>query len=162
MAWAATYDSFGNVQIDFKEVTNNLRFPGQYYDAETGLHYNLNRYYDPNTGRYLSTDPSWTGLNLYAYVFNNPLSWIDPLGLCPEQSYSQSANIIEAYEFFFNQTDHPTIPNYSYEDWQSNLGEFVGVILENTADFLIGLTTHVLIQFLNIETTQPAEATELP
>ena len=56
------------MQITTEEIRNSLRFPGQHHDAETGLYYNLNRYYDPNTGRYLRTDPSWTGLNLYAYV----------------------------------------------------------------------------------------------
>jgi RHS repeat-associated protein len=70
------------VQIETAEVTNNLRFAGQYFDAETGLYYNLNRYYDPITGRYLRTDPFGEGLNLYAYVFNNPNNLIDPLGLC--------------------------------------------------------------------------------
>jgi len=82
IAWAGMYDSFGNVQIGTENITNNLRFAGQYYDAETGLYYNLNRYYDPTTGRYLRTDPYGEGLNLYAYCFNNPHSWIDPLGLC--------------------------------------------------------------------------------
>ena len=61
-----------------------LRFPGQYHDAETGLHYNLNRYYDPETGRYLSHDP--LGLepapDSLAYV-GNPTALIDPLGLAP-------------------------------------------------------------------------------
>ena len=80
--WSATYDSFGNADIEVEAITNNLRFPGQYFDAETGLYYNLNRYYDPRIGRYLRTDPFGEGLNLYAYVFNNPLSLIDPLGLC--------------------------------------------------------------------------------
>jgi RHS repeat-associated protein len=82
VVWSALYDSFGNVQIETAEVVNNLRFAGQYHDGETGLYYNLNRYYDPKIGRYLRTDPFGEGLNLYAYVFNNPNSLIDPLGLC--------------------------------------------------------------------------------
>jgi RHS repeat-associated protein len=82
VVWAATYDSFGNAEIGIEGVTNNLRFPGQYFDAETGLHYNWHRYYDPATGRYLRTDPIGDGLNLYAYVFNNPIGLIDPMGLC--------------------------------------------------------------------------------
>ncbi|QIJ63460.1 RHS repeat-associated core domain-containing protein [Streptomyces sp. JB150] len=59
-----------------------LRFPGQYADPETGLHYNLNRHYDPETGRYVSSDP--LGLvpapNPAAYVVN-PFTWMDPEGL---------------------------------------------------------------------------------
>ncbi|MDA8093409.1 MAG: RHS repeat-associated core domain-containing protein, partial [Betaproteobacteria bacterium] len=62
---------------------NNLRFPGQYYDAETGLSYNLNRSYDPTVGRYLEPDPLGlaAGTNLYSYVNANPLNYVDPLGL---------------------------------------------------------------------------------
>ena len=57
--------------------------PGQYYDQETGLHYNYFRYYDPTTGRYITSDPIGLagGLNTYVYVDNNPLYWIDPFGL---------------------------------------------------------------------------------
>jgi RHS repeat-associated protein len=61
----------------------NLRFPGQYYDAETGLHYNYHRYYDPQIGRYITSDPIGLagGTNTYTYVGNTPVNWIDPLGL---------------------------------------------------------------------------------
>jgi len=82
VVWAGVYDSFGNCQVEVEGITNNLRFPGQYYDEETGLHYNWYRYYDPGTGRYLRTDPSGTGLNLYTYVSNNPVNLFDPRGLC--------------------------------------------------------------------------------
>jgi len=60
-----------------------LRFPGQYADRETNLHYNYFRDYDPGVGRYLESDPIGllAGLNIYAYANGKPLSLIDPLGL---------------------------------------------------------------------------------
>ncbi|WP_211233970.1 RHS repeat-associated core domain-containing protein [Chitinilyticum litopenaei] len=59
-----------------------LRFAGQWHDAESGLHYNLHRYYDPASGQYLSPDPLGLagGLRTHAYV-HDPLQWIDPWGL---------------------------------------------------------------------------------
>ena len=61
----------------------NLRFAGQYYDSESGLHYNMNRTYNPETGRYLQSDPLGlaAGFNTYNYVNKNPLDGVDPLGL---------------------------------------------------------------------------------
>lgn len=66
---------------DIEEIDNPLRFQGQYYDQETGLHYNLNRYYDPNVGRFIHQDPIGLegGANVYRYALN-PVNWIDPLG----------------------------------------------------------------------------------
>jgi RHS repeat-associated protein len=82
--WKVAYDPFGKAQVDSAStVINNFRFPGQYYDEETGLHYNWHRYYDPGSGRYLTADP--IGMieesNLYVYVKNNPNTFIDPKGL---------------------------------------------------------------------------------
>jgi RHS repeat-associated protein len=72
-----------NVDADGKPIAMNLRFPGQYYDSETGLHYNWNRYYDAETGRYVTSDPIGLdgGLNTYGYVLSNPARFIDPRGL---------------------------------------------------------------------------------
>jgi RHS repeat-associated protein len=58
-------------------------YAGQYYDQETGLHYNYHRYYDPATGRYLTADPIGLagGINLFAYVGGNPVNLVDPYGL---------------------------------------------------------------------------------
>ncbi|MDO9160954.1 MAG: RHS repeat-associated core domain-containing protein, partial [Methylococcaceae bacterium] len=63
----------------------NLRFPGQYYDQETSLHYNYFRDYDPSTGRYIASDPIGLkgGLNTYIYANNNPINLIDPDGRIP-------------------------------------------------------------------------------
>ncbi|TDR25012.1 RHS repeat-associated core domain-containing protein, partial [Hydromonas duriensis] len=62
--------------------TNPIRFQGQYFDHETGLHYNRHRYYDPHSGRFVSRDPIGLlgGMNVHAYA-PNPVEWIDPLGL---------------------------------------------------------------------------------
>ncbi len=83
IVWSASYESFGKATVDSKSsIVNNLRFPGQYYDAETGLHYNFKRYYDPEIGRYINEDPTrFEGsLNLYEYARNNPLRFTDPTG----------------------------------------------------------------------------------
>jgi RHS repeat-associated protein len=102
VAWEGIYKPFGETEVHPKSsVANNFRFPGQYYDQETGLHYNYHRYYDPKTGRYLTPDPSHAvqprgigipyflpsilhlpqELNLYPYVQNNPTNLADFEGL---------------------------------------------------------------------------------
>lgn len=95
IVWAAEYEPFGLARVskdpdgDGIFVINNLRFPGQYYDTETDLHYNYHRYYDPQTGRYLTPDPIGLvgGLNPYRYVRNNPVNFTDPLGLYDEETH---------------------------------------------------------------------------
>lgn len=86
VVWEARYSAFGQAETVTQRVENNLRFPGQYYDAESGLHHSYHRDYDPATGRYVQSDPIGLngGLNTYAYVGGNPLSFVDPLGLHTE------------------------------------------------------------------------------
>ena len=80
--WTWDSGAFG-AEAPTGSATVNLRFPGQYYDGETSLHYNWNRYYAPATGRYISSDPMGleAGLNTYAYAALNPMILLDPLGL---------------------------------------------------------------------------------
>ncbi len=83
IVWSARYGAFGAAEVDPASlVENNLRFPGQYYDAETGLHYNFQRTYHPGLGRYLEPDPLGVGgsANPYGYP-QDPVNVIDPLGL---------------------------------------------------------------------------------
>ena len=73
-----------DVDGDGKRFTYNHRFPGQYWDKETALHYNYFRDYDPGTGRYVQSDPiglEGGSLSTYSYANQNPLSYTDPSGL---------------------------------------------------------------------------------
>jgi RHS repeat-associated protein len=80
VVWSAKYGSFLNATVDASSIIeNSLRVSGQYEDTETELHYNYHRYYDPQIGRYLRVDPIGFegGLNLYAYVQNDPINFLD-------------------------------------------------------------------------------------
>ncbi len=102
VVWSAKYEAFGETVIDSNStIINKLRFPGQYYDEETGLHYNHHRYYDPRIGRYIKPDPSHfmqpleigvfyhipfillspQQLNPFPYVQNDPINILDSRGL---------------------------------------------------------------------------------
>ncbi|WP_192560381.1 RHS repeat-associated core domain-containing protein [Pseudomonas allokribbensis] len=102
--WSAKYRAYGNLAaLDVSEIDNPLRFQGQYFDAETGLHYNRHRYYNPGTGRFLTPDPIKLagGLNNYQYV-PNPTGWVDPLGLASKEcdgpeTYDNSAHNAAKY-----------------------------------------------------------------
>jgi RHS repeat-associated protein len=91
IVWKWESDAFGTTpaqqdpDADGKATLINLRFPGQYYDVESGLHQNWHRTYDPSLGRYISSDPVGLsgGLNTFGYVEQSPLTFTDPNGLCP-------------------------------------------------------------------------------
>jgi RHS repeat-associated protein len=99
VAWRAEYTPFGTAIVTVNRVENNLRLPGQYFDSETALHYNYHRYYDPSTGRYITSDPIGLegGLNTYLYAKANPLRYIDPLGLYTELCYRAFYPIPQPY-----------------------------------------------------------------
>lgn len=90
--WQADHKLWGETSIAWQKtqtpsslqplVDCSLRFQNQWEDKETGLYYNLNRYYDPDSGQYLSTDPIGLegGLRTHGYV-HDPMQWVDPLGL---------------------------------------------------------------------------------
>ncbi|WP_232533577.1 RHS repeat-associated core domain-containing protein [Salmonella enterica] len=92
LVWAGYIRGFGENAADISNsgayFHQPLRLPGQYFDDETGLHYNLFRYYAPECGRFVSQDPIGLagGINLYQYA-PNPISWIDPWGLISKDGW---------------------------------------------------------------------------
>nr|WP_308310656.1 RHS repeat-associated core domain-containing protein [Streptomyces sp. GbtcB6] len=94
IAWHSRSTVWGNsARSESSTAYTPLRFPGQYYDPETALHYNYFRHYDPETARYLTADP--LGLtpapNPMAYV-HDPLTWTDALGLAPDYPLGEKGN----------------------------------------------------------------------
>ena len=83
VVWQADYQPFGEVDVTVNTLDQEARFPGQYTDDATGLHYNYFRDYDPSIGRYIQSDPIGLngGVNTYGYVGGNPLTYYDPFGL---------------------------------------------------------------------------------
>lgn len=119
IAWSAKYKAYGNLalQEQIEGMEQPLRFQGQYHDLETGLYYNRNRYYSPDTGRYITLDPIKLagGLNSYQYC-NNPINWIDPLGLNDECSILNKDKSTTPEEKAKVDEGTPPIPTYTIEE----------------------------------------------
>lgn len=86
IVWSASYTAFGKASIGFEKINQPWRLAGQYFDMETGLHYNLTRYYSPHLRSYLSLDPKWLlyGATSYNYAANDPYNKIDSDGKLPD------------------------------------------------------------------------------
>ncbi|MGE6577822.1 RHS repeat-associated core domain-containing protein [Paenibacillus xylanexedens] len=95
-----TYDVWGNSRVIEEQTPNVLRYAGEYWDEETGLQYLRSRWYDPNLGRFINED-TYEGdktepnsLNLYTYVENNPLIYVDSSGESKRGEKNTSTNNI--------------------------------------------------------------------
>ena len=86
------YDSYGKVNTSGGSLQNSFRLAGREWDREIGLYYNRARYFDPSAGRFLSEDPLGNvgGINLYEYVYSNPINLIDPSGLYGVKRYGNT------------------------------------------------------------------------
>ncbi|AIA48815.1 RHS family protein [Serratia sp. FS14] len=128
LCWSGQYDTFGKLQGQTvagaakrqgAQYQQPLRYAGQYQDDESGLHYNLFRYYEPEVGRFTTQDPIGLrgGLNLYQYA-PNPLMWVDPLGLSVEgvphgfNSFGQFKQFGEALQAGMSKLGYPGTVSY--------------------------------------------------
>jgi RHS repeat-associated protein len=131
VVWRWEGEAFGETPAqELSGVRVDLRFPGQYVDAESGLFYNWNRYYDPSIGRYITSDPIGLegGINTYLYANSNPVRYYDPYGLfwLPGDPLSQSSVDLWA-GFGDGLSSVLTLGMYSTEDLRGSLGIDGGV-----------------------------------
>ncbi|MDV8157944.1 RHS repeat-associated core domain-containing protein, partial [Acinetobacter bereziniae] len=126
--WEIKQDTWG-AALEIKAIEqdnpfghSNIRFQGQYYDKETGLHYNRYRYYEPYSARYVSKDPIglFGGLNNSAYV-SDPNQWVDPMGLMTSKSDQQRNQ--EILERIKQQRKAIDDENKKYNDWAKSSNE---------------------------------------
>ncbi|SEA98937.1 RHS repeat domain-containing protein, partial [Alkalimonas amylolytica] len=118
IVWQAHYSSFGKATVTVNQIDNPIRFQGQYYDEESGLHYNHFRYYDPTTGRFISQDPIGLlgGINHYQYAPNH-INWVDPLGLvCKEELQAIRRNYVK--DIYSLELEIDELRKFG-EDWDS-------------------------------------------
>jgi RHS repeat-associated protein len=136
LVWQARYEAFGAAHVNEGASANSqtfalhLRLPGQYFDEETGLHYNRQRYYDPQAGQYLTPDPLGhpDGLNPYAYVRFNPMGYVDPDGL-----------VLFAFDGTGNTNDQATLDELG--NGISNVWQFTQLYNDGEFRYVTGVGT---------------------
>jgi RHS repeat-associated protein len=166
LIWQASYAPFGQVSIKTDKTAAfrlNLRLPGQYEDAETGLFYNKQRYYDPNRGEYLTPDPLGApdGPNGYAYVRYNPLKYIDPEGLIlfafdgtgnDESNQNTLSNVVEfrnRYQSDSGKWNYITGVGTRHQD--AKYGDITAPFLDSGGNFSGRTRIARMVQYFNDE-----------
>lgn len=124
------YDDFGNLRFSSSTIDNDYKFTGKELDTETGLQYSVNRYYDSVLARFLSIDPALISdptrflvdvqqLNSYAYAKNNPVKYVDPLGLTTKV-YIEKGEVKDGWKSVFGHA-FLAIDGMVY-NWSPNAG----------------------------------------
>nr|WP_231039932.1 RHS repeat-associated core domain-containing protein [Proteus alimentorum] len=112
MAFWQSHDNYADNDAEYTEC--HFRFAGQYEDKESGLYYNRFRYYDKDTGQYISPDPIGLlgGFNPYGYV-HCPVGWVDPFGLAGTSSYLEAwgGKNATAFKKFWNESTNEEFMN---------------------------------------------------
>ncbi|WP_170229085.1 RHS repeat domain-containing protein [Polyangium fumosum] len=149
VVWRARYDPFGTAKVEVSRIRQPLRLAGQYEDEETGLYYNLARYYCPWTKTYLSLDPCWLcpGASNYSYARNDPYNRVDPSGAFPWVVVGVLAvgalvggGISVATEYFFGHGDlWAAFVGGAIEGFFTTAGALIGSVVPGLGTFWGGL-----------------------
>lgn len=128
--WQADYEAFGRAVVNSAQIENNLRFSGQYFDGETGLHYNWHRFYMPEVGKYNQTDPLGIkeGINLYKYAHNNSVNYIDPDGQFPFGFIGIVIGVYGTYEF----VNHLILQKKAIDEHNDNYEKIVNCLKDDS------------------------------
>ena len=155
VVWQNNTDAFGyseQIELSPELITQPLRFQGQYFDEESGLHYNRYRYYSPKQQRFINQDPIGLvgGVNHYQYA-PNPINWVDPLGLsCKENTwnafqkdhkgkFSSTTEAAEAYrDLIENMSPWPIGYDYTKHIRTLEVGETFNMIVDSDKEDLPG------------------------
>lgn len=165
--WQWKSDAFG-IGDASNSLSLNLRFPGQYFDTETGLHYNYFRDYAPKTGRYIQSDPIGLagGLNTFLYALGNPHRYTDPLGLDVTVIINNNTPIFGTHVGVFVSADNTQVlydPGGSYMNGPKGSG---GALYDENANlndyinFQKGDGDDVIAHFFKTTTAQDQEIIE--
>lgn len=150
VVWQWNPTPFGeNAPMSSSGFLFNLRYPGQYYDAETGNVYNHARYYDPALGRYLESDPMGlsAGVNTYAYVTNDPEDQIDPTGFAPVIVMTPEGPVVMPGSPIVPQQNIFTVSPANNEALALAMQSSAESAWSNFTDFVKWIAAHNLLQF---------------